>query len=104
MFSSLASTLNVAVKTGSVVYTDSARSYAALVGYIHDSVNHSQGEHARGVPWKVANIQRKLYSDLSLCKFHPPWDLSQNVKRDHQDPLLSFHKPRNSLSVNNNSL
>jgi hypothetical protein len=39
---------NIAVKTGSVIYTDSAKSYAALVGYIHDSVNHSQREYARG--------------------------------------------------------
>lgn len=38
---------NIAVKTGSVIYTDSAKSYAALVGYIHDSVNHSQKEYAR---------------------------------------------------------
>jgi transposase-like protein len=39
---------NIAVKTGSVIYTDSAKSYAALVGYVHDSVNHSQREYARG--------------------------------------------------------
>jgi transposase-like protein len=39
---------NIAVKTGSVIYTDSAKSYAALKGYIHDSVNHSKGEYARG--------------------------------------------------------
>ena len=39
---------NIAVKTGSVIYTDSAKSYAALIGYIHDSVNHSQREYARG--------------------------------------------------------
>lgn len=38
---------NIAVKTGSVIYTDSAKSYAALVGYVHDSVNHSQREYAR---------------------------------------------------------
>jgi len=38
---------NIAVKAGSVIYTDSAKSYKALVGYIHDSVNHSQHEYAR---------------------------------------------------------
>jgi transposase-like protein len=38
----------IAVKTGSTIYTDSAKSYQALVGYKHDSVNHSQKEYARG--------------------------------------------------------
>jgi transposase-like protein len=39
---------NIAVKSGSTIYTDSAKSYKALVGYIHDCVNHSQKEYARG--------------------------------------------------------
>jgi transposase-like protein len=38
----------IAVKVGSTLYTDSAKSYQALVGYKHDSVNHSQKEYARG--------------------------------------------------------
>ena len=38
----------IAVKTGSTIYTDSAKSYNALTGYTHDSVNHSQKEYARG--------------------------------------------------------
>ena len=38
----------IAVKAGSVIYTDSAKSYNALTGYTHDSVNHSQKEYARG--------------------------------------------------------
>jgi transposase-like protein len=38
----------ITVKTGSTIYTDSAKSYQALVGYTHDSVNHSQKEYARG--------------------------------------------------------
>jgi hypothetical protein len=29
----------IAVKVGSTLYTDSAKSYQALVGYKHDSVN-----------------------------------------------------------------
>ena len=37
----------IAVKTGSTLYTDSAKSYGALVGYKHDSVNHSLKEYAR---------------------------------------------------------
>ena len=38
----------IAVKVGSTLYTDSAKSYQALVGYKHDSVNHSHKEYARG--------------------------------------------------------
>jgi len=38
----------IAVKRGSILYTDSAKSYKALIGYIHDCVNHSQKEYARG--------------------------------------------------------
>lgn len=39
---------DIAVKSGSTIYTDSAKSYKALIGYIHDCVNHSQKEYARG--------------------------------------------------------
>ncbi|HRT84966.1 MAG TPA: IS1595 family transposase [Bacteroidales bacterium] len=39
---------DIAVKSGSVIYTDSAKSYKALSGYIHDYVNHSQKEYVRG--------------------------------------------------------
>jgi len=38
----------IAVRTGSRLYTDSASSYRALKGYIHDYVNHTQKEYARG--------------------------------------------------------
>jgi transposase-like protein len=38
----------IAVKAGSRIYTDSAKSYQALVGYTHEYVNHSQKEYARG--------------------------------------------------------
>jgi transposase-like protein len=39
---------DLAVKTGSCPYTDSASSYRALKGYVHDFVNHTQKEYARG--------------------------------------------------------
>ena len=39
---------NVAVRTGSRLYTDSARSYQAVKGYWHEFVNHTQKEYARG--------------------------------------------------------
>ena len=33
---------------GSRLYTDSASSYRALKGYVHEFVNHTQKEYARG--------------------------------------------------------
>src|SRR5262245_66575107 len=35
---------DLAVQTGSRLYTDSASSYRALKGYVHDFVNHTQKE------------------------------------------------------------
>jgi transposase-like protein len=39
---------NRAVQAGSRLYTDSASSYRALKGYIHEYVNHTQKEYAPG--------------------------------------------------------
>jgi hypothetical protein len=39
---------DLALQTGSRLYTDSASSYQALKGYVHDYVNHTQKEYARG--------------------------------------------------------
>jgi transposase-like protein len=39
---------DLAVHTGSRLYTDSASSYRALKGYVHDFVNQTQKEYARG--------------------------------------------------------
>jgi transposase len=39
---------DMAVQAGSRLYTDSASSYRALQGYVHDFVNHMQQEYARG--------------------------------------------------------
>jgi transposase-like protein len=38
----------IAVRTGSRLYTDSASSYRAVKGYLHEYVNHTQKEYARG--------------------------------------------------------
>jgi transposase-like protein len=38
----------LAVQAGSRLYTDSASSYRALTGYLHDFVNHTKKEYARG--------------------------------------------------------
>jgi len=39
---------DLAVQAGSRLYTDSARSYRALTGYVHAFVYHPQQEYARG--------------------------------------------------------
>jgi hypothetical protein len=39
---------DIAVRTGSRLYTDSASSYQALKGYAHAFVNHTKKEYARG--------------------------------------------------------
>jgi transposase-like protein len=39
---------NIAVQAGSRLYTDSASSYRAVKGYMHEFVNHTQKEYARG--------------------------------------------------------
>jgi hypothetical protein len=39
---------DLAVQAGSRLYTDSASSYQAVKGYMHDFVNHTQKEYARG--------------------------------------------------------
>ena len=39
---------DIAVQAGSRLYTDSASSYRAVKGYVHDFVNHTKKEYARG--------------------------------------------------------
>jgi transposase-like protein len=39
---------DLAVQAGSRLYTDSAGSYRAVKGYVHDFVNHTKKEYARG--------------------------------------------------------
>lgn len=40
--------VDLAVHTGSRLYTDSASSYRGLKGYVHDHVNRTRKEYARG--------------------------------------------------------
>jgi transposase-like protein len=39
---------DIAMQAGSRLYTDSASSYRAVKGYVHEYVNHTQKEYARG--------------------------------------------------------
>src|SRR6266446_9460983 len=50
---------NIAVQAGSRLYTDSASSYRALKGYMHEFVNHTQKEYARG----------EVYENRAECLF-----------------------------------
>jgi hypothetical protein len=36
------------MQVGSKLYTDSASSYRLIMGYTHDSVNHTKKEYTRG--------------------------------------------------------
>ena len=56
---------DLAVHTGSRLYTDSASSYRALKGYVHDFVNHTQKEYARGDVHE--NRAECLFSLLKPC-------------------------------------
>jgi ISXO2 transposase-like protein len=39
---------DLAMRAGSMLYTDSASSYRLITGYEHDAVNHTKKEYARG--------------------------------------------------------
>jgi ISXO2-like transposase domain len=49
-----------AVQAGSRLYTDSASSYWALKGYVHEFVKHTQQEYARG----------EVHEDRAECLFY----------------------------------
>src|SRR5207249_11634090 len=50
---------DLAVHAGSRLYTDSASSYRALKGYVHEFVNHTQKEYTRG----------EVYENRAECLF-----------------------------------
>jgi transposase-like protein len=69
---------DLAVQAGSRLYTDSASSYRALKGYVHEFVNHTQKEYARGEVHE--NRAERLFSLLKpylrvfrgISKLHLP--------------------------------
>ena len=61
---------DIAVKTGSRLYTDSASSYRGFKGYAHDFVNHTKKEYA----WRDSSSSWQLGYSLGprgLCL----WDV-----------------------------
>jgi transposase-like protein len=64
---------DLAIQTGSRLYTDAASSYRALKGYLHAYVNHTQKEYARGEvhenPRRVSVLlAQALSAGLSWCQ------------------------------------
>jgi transposase len=55
----------LAVQGGSQLYTDSASSYRALQGYMHEVVNHTQKAYARG--------EVHAHRAECLCSFLKPY-------------------------------
>ena len=77
---------DLAVQAGSRLYTDSASSYRALKGYLHEFVNHTQKEYARGdvhenraeCLFSLLKPYRRVFRGVSKCTlpgdvgfFHP---------------------------------
>ena len=79
----------IAVQTGSRLSTDSASSYRALKGYVHDFVNHTQKEYARG----------DVHEHRAGCLF------AANSAKLSEEPLLlpidSCNKASDSPSIRN---
>src|SRR5262249_23029532 len=69
---------DLAVQTGSRLYTDSASSYRALKGYVHEFVNHTQKEYARGdvhenrAEWLFSLLKPYLRVLRGISKFNLP--------------------------------
>jgi hypothetical protein len=54
---------DLAVQAGSRLYTDSASSYRALKGYLHEYVNHTQKEYLK-------NARKRRWAP---CEPHQIW-------------------------------
>lgn len=63
------------MQAGSQLYTDSAGSYRALKGYVHEFVNHTQKEYARGdmhenraeCLFSLLKPSLRVFRDVSKC-------------------------------------
>ena len=67
--------VDLAVQAGSRLYTDSASSYRAVKGYVHEFVNHTQKEYARGdvrEPSGVSMLKPYLRVFRGLSKYNLP--------------------------------
>jgi ISXO2-like transposase domain len=70
--------VDLAVHAGSRLYTDSAGSYRALKGYVHEFVNHTKKEYARGdvhehrAEWLFSLLKPYLRVFQGISKMHLP--------------------------------
>jgi hypothetical protein len=62
---------DLAVQTGSRLYTDSASSYRALKGYVHDYINHTKKEYTREEVYEKR--AECLFGCLVNLIFHGSW-------------------------------
>ncbi len=68
----------MAVQAGSRLYTDSASSYRAVKGYMHEFVNHTQKEDARGdvhenrAEWLFSLLKPSLRVFRGLSNYNLP--------------------------------
>jgi hypothetical protein len=58
------------VQAGSRLYTDSASSYRAVKGYLHEYVNHTKKEYARGEVHELTF--RTLFRTFAAIFEEPP--------------------------------
>src|SRR4029434_7895077 len=69
---------DLAVQAGSRLYTDSAKSYRALKGYLHEFVNHTRQEYVRGdvhenqAEYLFSLLKPYLRVFRGPCKLQPP--------------------------------
>jgi ISXO2-like transposase domain len=99
---------DIAVHAGSRLYTDSASSYRALKGYMHEFVNHTQKEYARGdvhenragyLFGSVANYRKQESLDSQVIDF-PIYDFrvlprkgnfaTEPLRAHHERPIYAF--------------
>ena len=74
---------DLAVQAGSRLYTDSASSYRALKGYVHNFVNHTQKEYARG----------DVHENRAECLFSllkPYWRVFRGISKTNLPGYVSF--------------
>jgi hypothetical protein len=79
---------DIAVTTGSRLYTDSARSYRALTGSVHDFVNHTKKEYARGDvhrPLPVGLKRASLSGTWTILTFYKLREIERNANASPEE-------------------
>jgi hypothetical protein len=83
---------NLAVQAGSRLYTDSASSYRALQGYLHEFVNHTQQEYGRGEVHE--NRARQVFELVAAERIREAFDAVEALPPDLRvvlEPFVTAH-------------